>query len=308
MAVTGDDWYQRRRQDDEGVFFRKMAAQGPQRGEGATRQGIYLFTATGKLLSFRNAGQAPEIMLQMLQDGLKKWDALPETEKQPSEAELKFGKIDPRFAPVLPKNAIVLKQYTRLLEKGSDGKYEVSKQTHTVGGKEIPVLVQRDFAWITEKELQPLLTPEPKVGQTLTLPKSLVYKFLRFHFMDSTRGEPDFWKLNEVREHQEKVTLTTVTAENLSFELLAKAKLAAGDKRGFDLQWQGKLTYDRKKKEWSQFDLLVMGDHTGEGTYTKNAKPGTTVVGISLSLYPVKENLIPPQGWKTGMYNMAERE
>ena len=32
VPVTGDDWYQRRRQDAEGEFFRKVADQGPRKG------------------------------------------------------------------------------------------------------------------------------------------------------------------------------------------------------------------------------------------------------------------------------------
>ena len=44
--------YQRRRQDAEGEFFRKVADQGPRKGKGgATRQGIYCFTASGSASS-----------------------------------------------------------------------------------------------------------------------------------------------------------------------------------------------------------------------------------------------------------------
>ena len=41
IPVAADDWYQRRRQDDEGEFFRKVADQGPRKGQGGgTRQGM----------------------------------------------------------------------------------------------------------------------------------------------------------------------------------------------------------------------------------------------------------------------------
>ena len=55
VPVTGDDWYQRRRQDAEGEFFRKVADQGPRKGkDGSTRQGIYVCTASGRMLAYRN--------------------------------------------------------------------------------------------------------------------------------------------------------------------------------------------------------------------------------------------------------------
>ena len=34
VSVTGDDWYQRRRQDKEGEFFRKVADAAGRKGEG----------------------------------------------------------------------------------------------------------------------------------------------------------------------------------------------------------------------------------------------------------------------------------
>ena len=73
VPVVGDDWYQRRREDAEGRFFRQVADQGPQKGEGgATRQGIYCFTAAGKLLAYSNHSD-PKVMRQTIRKGLTEW-------------------------------------------------------------------------------------------------------------------------------------------------------------------------------------------------------------------------------------------
>src|SRR5438270_6623311 len=78
VAVTGDDWYQRRGQDAEGEFFRKVADQGPRKGEGgSTRQGIYCLTADGQLLTYKNAGQDAGVMREVLRHGLAQWRKLP---------------------------------------------------------------------------------------------------------------------------------------------------------------------------------------------------------------------------------------
>src|SRR5436309_14380512 len=83
VAVAGDDWYERRRQDAEGEFFRKVADEGPRKGEGgSTRQGIYCLTADGKLLAYRNA-QNPDVMREVLRRGLAEWRKLPETTRKP---------------------------------------------------------------------------------------------------------------------------------------------------------------------------------------------------------------------------------
>src|SRR5207253_664456 len=82
--VAGDDWYQRRRQDAEGEFFRKVADQGPRKGQsGSTRQGIYCFTADGELLAYKNAGQDADVMRELFQQGLKKWNRLPAERRKP---------------------------------------------------------------------------------------------------------------------------------------------------------------------------------------------------------------------------------
>jgi hypothetical protein len=70
IAVCTDDWYTRRRKDAEGDFFRTMATAAGKKGDGgATRQGIYLFTADGTVLGYKNAGQNPEVMKEVFRPG-----------------------------------------------------------------------------------------------------------------------------------------------------------------------------------------------------------------------------------------------
>ena len=43
VPVAGDDWYQRRRNDAEGEFFRKVSDQGPRKNtDGSTRTSVWL--------------------------------------------------------------------------------------------------------------------------------------------------------------------------------------------------------------------------------------------------------------------------
>src|SRR5262245_65881161 len=89
VAVSADDWYQRRRQDAEGEYFRKVADQGPRKGAGgSTRQGIYAFTADGKLLAYKNAGQNPDVMREMLQQSLVAFKRLPAEQRKPGAVQV----------------------------------------------------------------------------------------------------------------------------------------------------------------------------------------------------------------------------
>src|ERR1700687_2302710 len=88
VPIAADDWYQRRRQDAEGEFFRSVADQGPRKGAGgSTRQGIYVFTAGGKLLLYRNH-QDPDVMRSVLRQGLAAWKKLPEDQRKPGAVQV----------------------------------------------------------------------------------------------------------------------------------------------------------------------------------------------------------------------------
>ena len=89
MPVAIDQWYHRRQKDAEGDFYRKIAAQGPQKNFNATTQGIYLCGPDGALLGFTN-NRSPEWVKNMLRKGLADF--------KPSEvAPLAAGKPDPNF-------------------------------------------------------------------------------------------------------------------------------------------------------------------------------------------------------------------
>ena len=54
IPVAIDQAYQRRQKDTEGDFYRKIAGQGPRNNFKSTTQGLYLATASGKLLGYNN--------------------------------------------------------------------------------------------------------------------------------------------------------------------------------------------------------------------------------------------------------------
>src|SRR5262245_56128902 len=98
VAVAADDWYQRRRQADVGKFWMSVAQQGRPRDDNGTRQGIYCFTADGKLLAYKNAGQNPDVMRDTLKAGLSKFQALPEEVRKPGAAKVgDVTRIDARY-------------------------------------------------------------------------------------------------------------------------------------------------------------------------------------------------------------------
>src|SRR3989442_8690492 len=157
IAVAGDDWYQRRRQDAEGEFFRKVADQGPRNGQGgSTRQGIYCLTADGQLLAYKNAGQAPDVMREVLRKGLHAWQRLPEERRKPGAVQVtEPGTPDPQYARPPPPGGLIVNVFTRILDRGRDGWCRGTCPTE--GG----TAAARDHLWLTEGEWKALVPADP---------------------------------------------------------------------------------------------------------------------------------------------------
>jgi hypothetical protein len=299
VPVAGDDWYQRRRQDAEGEFFRKVADQGPRKGVGgSTRQGIYIFTAEGRLLAFRNA-QDPDVMRQVLKQGLKAYRQLPE-EKRRAEAVrvAERGRVDQRYDRELPAGGAVLNVYTRILDRDDKGKLCHGSCKFPGGDK-----TAHDHLWLTAAEIQSLVPSGARAGDSFPLPKAIAQRLLRFHLVDNTRGEPPFWTREQIRQSDLRLHVEEVSDRGVRLKLVGHALFStnADDKRadrGYDVHLLGTVEVDARKVRLVRFDVVAVGDHWGQGTYTGGARPGRTPLGVAFEIAvegsPARE--VPPQG------------
>lgn len=298
IPVTGDDWYQRRRQDAEGEFFRKVADQGPRKGRGgSTRQGIYCFTADGELLAYKNAGQDADVMREVFQQGLAKWKRLPSARRK--AGAVRIGDpvtMDKNYSRTPPPGGLSAVVYTRILDKDKQG--EFCKGTcPTLGGDR----AARDHLWLTAAEAKSLILAEAKAGAAYPMPVAIAERLLRFHLVDNTRGEPPAWRRDEIRSRKWTLTVESVTASEYRLRLSGNALLAdnadaSKSKRGFDAALFGDLRYDRKSGTFTRFDITAVGEHWGEGTFTRNARRGRQPLGVAIELAGDKPaDKIPPQ-------------
>jgi hypothetical protein len=299
IPVTGDDWYQRRREDAEGEFFRTVADQGPRKGQGgSTRQGIYMFTAGAKLLAYKNAGQAPEVMREVLKQGLKEWNKLPAADRKPGAVRVEpLPKQDPRYSRRPPQGGLVLDVFTRILDNDQSGPL-CRGNCDVPGGSQ----AARDHLWLTEGEWHSLIPTQTTVGLQFPLSRPLAERIARFHLVDNTRGEPPLWKREEIRSCEMKLSIEESTATYLHMRLEGSVLLATdADKlkarRGFEGQLLGTVHYDAVHKTIDRLEVIVLGDHWGEGPFTRGARPGQKPLGIVFELTSKDEaaNQVPPQ-------------
>jgi hypothetical protein len=67
--------------------------------------------------------------------------------------------------------------------------------------------------------------------------------------------------------------------------------------RGFDVRLRGHLRFNLAKSACEQFDVVAVGDHWGEATYTRQARPGRAPLGIAFELAKGDSaaDRVPPQ-------------
>ena len=70
---------------------------------------------------------------------------------------------------------------------------------------------------------------------------------------------------------------------------------AAG--RGYDASLLGYVEYDVKADRIDRFDVVALGDHWGEGTFTRGARPGRTPLGVAFERASGDKpgDTVPPQ-------------
>jgi hypothetical protein len=287
VTVAADDWYQRRRKDKVGEFFAKVVDQSPRKGV-HTKQGHYIFTATGKLLGFSN-NRGPEKRLAMIKDALSEWDKLPKGVRKVDVPE--HGKNDQGFYRELPKGGQIVKVYTRCFE-------ERSGRLQKLADNKIGNLSAVDHLWLRHLEVRQLGNLIVSGGGPISNAVSL--RIAKFHLRDNTRGEPRDWKTNEVKEWSLKVDGQGKVSGNFLIG-------SADGQMGYQGKIEGMILVD--KGRLAKFDLLVLGKHWGNSRYTQGARPGKAPMGQVFRLSDGKRasDRIPPQGirWAPGYWNPA---
>jgi hypothetical protein len=300
VPVCTDDWYTRRRQDREGEFFRSVASQGPRKGEnGNTRQGIYVFTAAGDLVSFSNNGGNADATRGHIKQALAKFDAMPESKVGPGAVEVPDrGKPDPNYYRAPPSGGLVVRVHSRILEEKKDAVESIvfTKGTCDFKGGD---MASRDMLWLTKDEVKAMGPGDRKPGDSYPFPAKVAERIARFHLVDNTRGEPEFWKKNEVRDRLFLLTVEKVTPAGIELLLSGEAKMSTDNSaRGYEAKVYGKLRWVPGKETFDRFDVAAVGEHWGRGTFTPGERPGRTTLGVAFGL-PAGDKAgdkVPPQG------------
>jgi len=264
IPVAIDQAYQRRQKDTEGDFYRKIAGQGPRNNFKGTTQGLYLATASGKLLGYNN-NRGGDRIRRMMKKALEGFEA-------PAAVVIKRSKVDARYNPKPPEGGMVVRVQSKVL-----GGYE---KTEDRWRKIFQDTLSRDNLWVTKEEQDALAAGR--------VPPALQKRIARYHLVDNTRGEPPMWKADEIRSIEFSLKDGRLSGS-------VHLETASGE-RGYKVSLLGHV--EKKNGKITRFDLVALGDFWGEGTYTRGAPKGRFPLGASFTLADGSDiaDGVPPQG------------
>jgi hypothetical protein len=262
IPVAVDQHVHRRRRDAEGELFASVLKQAG-RGLDGFSQGFYIFTPAGKLLEYSNTVSGDR-MKEVLASALKKFDPtapIPKIEEDAKEGRPPYEA--PEGGLVVTVTSKVLGGYA----KTEDGMLKIRQDS-----------LGRDHLWVRKDEAEALCKG--------TLPEALKVRIARFHLVDNTRGEPPFWKEQEIKRLELTLLQGALTG-------VVHLETKSGD-RGFDGRLFGLV--ESKGDRVTRFDAVVKGEFWGEGTYTTGAPRGRFPFAVAFTLSDGKgnERRIPP--------------
>ncbi len=296
-----------RGKDVESRLFQQIAEQGHFAGRTVpsdTRQGIYATAPSGVLLASINTRDA-RAMAAMLRRGLARWEELAPEERFGAPPE---GRPNWRWEARYPEDGLALRVITRDIERPNapdDWRARAWNQ---------------DFAWFTRAEAQTLVPLEPTVpGSALAWPPSLVERLVRFHLVDSVRGQVTSFAAQDVEHAELKSTVTAVEGSLVTLELHGATRTAVRGRwdvngfrdqdaatertRGFEAELLGRAHFDREHGRFTSFELIAVGTRWGGTQFNgrgDDLEPAPIGVSLTLAGDTPAERVAPAYVWAYG--------
>lgn len=312
ILATVDARHERSRKDWAGDFVRKTRC--------------VTFTASGRKVAVTAGGKTLGNIgnLKSLQKAWEDWEALPESERAPGA--VKVGDDRPlERAHEPPKDALVLRTYTRQLERNKDGKlryteaedYPEPEPSGTRSGSPRRQAERfreagHDFMWIPESEWRALIPRTPKVGDRGPVPVTFKLRVLRYH-LDPERGlgEAQWFTKASPEDGTLEWVVESVSDKQIRLRLEGHANLRReGGSLGptaYAPALLGYLTYDVGEKCVTDLKMIALGDVLNT---PRGVRPGLHPLGIAFEMVrnPTPAERVVPRGGRDNVERYLDIE
>ena len=255
------------------------------RRKGESRQGIYVFTAEGKFLSSINTLSADRV-LKTIEEGLAKWDALPESERKPAATTTATVKPKHRWEAFYPRDGLVLKIFNRDLSPAL-----------SPSEKQLPTW-NRDAAWFSPDELKQIVPENLKVGQSFEFHDLFVSRLCRMHFVDSVKGQTEAFDDSEIEGSRISASVVKREGDVLSLEINGKTRGKREQGRykfGVETELIGSAEYDESKKKFTKLEFVALGHRWGQTRFNgRRRQLERSPIGFTFEIADPKAQPIVP--------------
>lgn len=241
-----------------------MANKGHYQGEGGTRQGIYVCSPNGKLLSSINSLN-PDKVLASIKHGLEKWNALSDIEKKlPADQKLKPLH---RWESNYPEQGLVL------ISINADLLSDPPHKDNRSG------LWNLDHVWFSQSEARQWLLDDPQEGDSYTIPNQLSNRLFCFHLVDNVKGQTLPFAPQEIQESNLGIEIQERQGTRVILKIRGNAKAVAkgpwllGENdwtptypldHGMTTEILGKATFDLSLNKFTEFEMVAIGKRYGK--------------------------------------------
>ena len=249
-----------------------------------------------------------ELLSHSLDEGLKKWQALPEDDRKRLED---LGSYDAAFDAAPPAGGLILKVYARGLSRDAAGNLQIYK---TAVARSLEP--GRDHLWLTEAEWRALIPASSEPGAAVEAPERVVDRLCRRVLIDLVRvgGNGGPRKPEEVLSKELACTIEKADAETLSLRLAGRTRVATHDggsgaspgrPKIDDYAILGFAELDRARGRLTRFDLVA---YSATGHFDEiHGKTLPFGVACELTAGDAPADRAPPSSYTKDYFDAASR-
>ena len=262
-----------------------MANTGHYRRAGGTRQGIYVCSPSGKLLSSINSLNSDDV-LETIRSGLKKWNNLSLSEQQlPRNHKIKAMH---RWENSYPGGGLILKSVKADLITSPPVQSERGDRWNM------------DHVWFNKTEARMWLPADPQEGDVYQLPDILKDRLFRLHLVDNIRGQTLPFAPQEIKKSHLEIEVLKRRQSIVQVKIKGDSKAVAkgpwllGENdwtpthdldHGMQTNLLGNATYDLELEMFTEFEMVAIGKRRGKTQNNgRHSSPDTGHVGFFYSL------------------------
>ncbi len=278
-------WRLQRSQDSDALFFQEIANRGHYRGGGSTRQGIYVCSSSGKMMSSINSLDADKV-LETIEVGLKKWNDLPSSERYLSST-LSMNTIH-RWENSYPDEGLIMTSVNADLF--TDPPVQANRSNRW----------NMDHVWFNISEARSWLPDDPQMKDVYELPETLVNRLICFHLVDNVRGQTLPFAPQEVKEAG--IEIEVLERQNSTVQIkirghseaVAKGEWLLGENdwtpdypldHGMKTNIIGEAEYDLNRNKFTEFEMVAIGKRYGKTKFnSRQSNTESSYVGFLFSL------------------------